>query len=345
MNNSVMHGGNNVKRDQINAAMVITSIHRPTLAIQKFLGCKDWQLIVVADKKTPDDWYFPGVELISVAEQEKMDYPLVSYLPWNRYSRKMLGYLHAIHSGVNLLYDTDDDNIPLQNFNFPGMEGDFVSVAGCLGFVNIYSHFTKKKIWPRGFPLNLIRKSQPISYAGSRNVKVGIWQGLINGDTDVDAVYRLTDNSPCFFENREPIVLSPGTICPFNSQNTLFGKDVFQLLYIPSTITFRFCDILRGLVAQPILWAAGLHVGFTRPTVVQERNPHDYMADFISEIPMYLQTEKVVNLAERVVSSSRTISENLVAVYEILFENQIVKPEELEILKAWLASFKTPGTP
>ena len=77
------------------------------------------------------------------------------------------------------------------------------------------------------------------------------------------------------------------------AESSLFA---FALLYLPAHVTFRFTDILRGLVAQPILWAAGYQLGFTRATVVQERNPHELLEDFESESPGYLRVEKIVDI-------------------------------------------------
>ena len=153
---------------------------------------------------------------------------------------------------------------------------------------------------------------------------------------DVDAIYRLTNNTPIYFNWRAPLVLAQDACCPFNSQNTYFRKEVFPLLYLPSTVTFRFTDILRGLVAQPILWAAGYHLGFAGATVLQKRNPHDYLKDFESEIPCYLQAEKVVQIAKEAVSPERSISENMLAVYRALSDKGIVSENELEILSCWL---------
>ena len=103
--------------------------------------------------------------------------------------------------------------------------------------------------------------------------KIGIWQGLADLDPDVDAIYRLTSNKEVTFDKGDPIVLGKETWCPFNSQNTLFASpQFFPLLYLPAFVTFRFTDILRGYVAQPILQAAGYRLGFTEATVYQDRN-------------------------------------------------------------------------
>ena len=82
-----------------------------------------------------------------------------------------------------------------------------------------------------------------------KDCNVGVWQGLADEDPDVDAIYRLTSDTPCYFNERNPVVLAKGTVCPFNTQNTIIIKPLFNLLYLPTTATFRFTDILRGLVA------------------------------------------------------------------------------------------------
>ena len=66
----------------------------------------------------------------------------------------------------------------------------------------------KKKIWPRGFPLEKINESGKKSLNYKKSLvknKIGIWQGLADNDPDVDAIYRLIDNSPCFFDKKDTI--------------------------------------------------------------------------------------------------------------------------------------------
>lgn len=316
--------------------IIITSIFLPTEAIEKFAKLKDWKVIVVGDKKTAVDWSYPGVTYLSPEGQQEVASKFAGLLPWNSYTRKNIGYLYAISQGARVIYESDDDNIPLDNWvSEPkfSVNAEFLSDAS---FVNIYSYFTDKKVWPRGIPLRCVLDAETPKAEAARSLKVGVWQFLADEDPDVDAIYRLTNNTPIYFNWREPLVLDQGTCCPFNSQNTYFRKEVFPLLYLPSTVTFRFTDILRGLVAQPVLWAAGYHLGFAGATVLQKRNPHDYLKDFESEIPCYLQAEKVVQIAKEAVSSEKTISENLLSVYRALSVKGIVSEKELEILSCWL---------
>lgn len=166
---------------------------------------------------------------------------------------------------------------------------------------------------------------------------IGVWQALADGDPDVDAIYRLTDNTEVFFAQRPPIVLPEGTLCPFNSQNTAIRRELFALLYLPAYVNFRFTDILRGLVAQPIMWVHGYRLGFTQATVRQVRNPHDYVKDFEDEIPVYLHPHRVVAAVQRAIDPAVPIAENLRRAYAALAQEGLVTAQELELLDLWLA--------
>ena len=316
--------------------IVITSIFPPTEAIEKFAKLKDWKVILVGDKKTAPDWGYPGVTYLSPEDQQEVASKFSSLIPWNSYTRKNIGYVHAISQGARVIYESDDDNIPLDNWvSEPefSTEAELISKAS---FVNIYSYFTDKKVWPRGIPLRCVLNPEVPKVMPPRTFKVGVWQFLADEDPDVDAIYRLTVNEPIYFKWRGPMVLDQDVCCPFNSQNTYFRREVFPLLYLPSTVTFRFTDILRGLIAQPILWLAGYHLGFAGATVLQKRNPHDYLKDFESEIPCYLSAEKVVQIAKAAAFADRSISENMVSVYRALVAKGVVLETELEVLNCWL---------
>lgn len=321
--------------------IVITSIFNPTEAVLAFSKMNDCQLIVVGDKKTPGDWHCDNVDFMSIAQQETFSSKLTKVLPYNHYCRKMLGYVKAIKNGAEYIVDTDDDNIPKENWGFPNFENQFDLTAENLGFVNIYQLYTKEKIWPRGLPLKHINRQFGLEKdLTAMNCKVGIWQGLADEDPDVDAIYRLTNDAPCCFEEREPVVLGKGTICPFNTQNTIIRKELFPLMYLPTYVTFRYTDILRGLVAQPIMWLYGYSLGFTNATVIQKRNPHDYMKDFISEIPMYETCEKVIELVAKVISASDCIETNLYNAYTELLAEHIVSDKEMITLESWLSDLE-----
>lgn len=328
----------------MNNFIVITTINEPTEAVEKFSKLPGFKLVVVGDKKTPRNWHCRNTVFLGFDSPETMEFSLSSALPYNHYCRKMLGYLHAIKLGSEAIVDTDDDNIPKGDWAFPSFDGHFDYVSDEMGFINIYKHFTDKHIWPRGLPLRVINNKRSLEEAiRHQNARVGVWQGLADGDPDVDAIYRLTSDGSCYFDNRNPIVLGKRTITPFNSQNTMFRKDLFALLYLPAFVTFRFTDILRSLVTQPIMWLYGYSLGFTNATVVQKRNPHDYFNDFLSEIPMYQYGDKVVELVQASISAKESIATNLRLAYASLRRSGIVPDEELKALECWLKDIRDLG--
>ena len=317
--------------------IVITSIFQPTKAVVLFSKMIDYQLIVVGDKKTPTNWYSQHVNYLSATQQESLNFELAKVLPYNHYSRKMLGYLKAIQNGADFIVDTDDDNMPKKNWKFPEFEQKFECIEENKGFINIYQLYTQQKIWPRGLPLNLITTQFELEkYLSRKTCCVGIWQGLADEEPDVDAIYRLTNGRLCYFKERAPIVLGKGTLSPFNSQNTIIRSELFPLMYLPASVTFRFTDILRGLIAQPIMWLYNYQLGFTNATVVQKRNPHDYMKDFASEIPLYQSCEKVIELVSDAISEFRDLETNLYNAYHSLMHANIVCKDEIIALECWL---------
>ena len=317
--------------------IVITSIFPPTEAIHAFAANENYTLIVAGDKKTPAGWNYDGVTYLSVDDQQGIGNHLNKLLPYNHYCRKMMGYLKAIADGAEYMVDTDDDNIPKEGWAFPAFEGTFDYISQPQGFVNVYQLYSDTHIWPRGLPLHLINTKFNLEEKITQEpCRIGIWQGLADEDPDVDAIYRLTNDTPCYFDERPPVVLAKDVLSPFNSQNTIVRKELFPLLYLPTYVTFRFTDILRSYVAQPIMWLNDYHLGFTNATVVQKRNPHDYFKDFLSEVPMYQHCNQVIETTVGAINAGTSIAGNLYNAYEALHKKDIVVAKELEVLEAWL---------
>lgn len=317
----------------------MTTINAPTKAIgriSEIVATKGWSCVVVGDKKTPADWTSPGIVYLSYDEQLRQFGKLAALLPANHYCRKNIGYLYAIERGAEVILETDDDNIPFETF---GMEVDRSVSADLIGgarWVNVYSHFTDALIWPRGNPLNTIHDRGQAK--GRVNSQTPIQQYLADGDPDVDAIYRMLFKAPLSFEKRETVMLEENSWCSFNSQNTVFFRESFALLYLPCHVSFRMTDIWRSFVAQAGLWSQGHRLAFRNATVVQERNEHNLMKDFREEVDGYLNNEAIANCLSLVLDKHRGINlpEFAALAWHSLFELGIVKAEELEIHRAWL---------
>jgi len=320
--------------------IILTTINYPTEGIKTIAKTKkDWTIIAVADRKTPPDWNCQNVRLLSIEQQKEFDSSFAQQCPPDHYARKNIGYLKAIWDGARIIAETDDDNIPKENFLASldqSVEGRMVKKSG---WENIYRHFTDDRIWPRGFPLEYINQSlekhSPLT--GKSVFDCPIQQYLVDGDPDVDAIYRLTIKAQTRFRPNT-IVLSEGTFCPFNSQNTIWWPDAFALLYLPSTVSFRMTDIWRSFIAQICLYKAGKQIAFGQATMFQARNGHTLIRDFADEISGYLNNAKIMELLSDTMLSDdpNQIGPNMRICYERLVEAKIIAPDELRFVDLWL---------
>jgi hypothetical protein len=314
--------------------IVITSIYPPRQIILNNLQI-GYSVVVVGDKKTPhESWQDLTNQNFHYLTPEQQDFFFPEFsktIGFNTYARKNLGYLFAIMNGATSIWDTDDDTyirpgaIPQLNdlslcTNF-SVEGD--------GFFNPYNFFAPgSELWPRGYPLRLIHQdkisnSLTLQVAKSSLLpKIDILQTLVNLEPDLDAIFRMTvgDHMQDFDIDNRIIHLENGVWAPGNTQSTLWlNPNLFQYLYIPRWVSFRFCDILKMYIAQ-----SRASLGYSGFWSEQIRNPHDYMIDFESEVSCYLNTEKVVALLREFQTDS------LVDIYRALNKEEICLSQEIE---------------
>lgn len=286
---------------------------------------------------------------LSVDDQKAGNFECYDLLPFNHYCRKNIGYIQALRDGSEIIFDTDDDNAPLdgaEKFWSTIIDGELKEATYQVSrsadqdtpTINIYSHFSDQMLWPRGLPMETVQTKGALSDTAENDVSdILVWQGLVNGDPDVDAIHRLIFgvDSSFKFKDHPPIVLKNGTYCPFNSQNTLWFKPAFPLLYLPSSVTFRYTDILRGFVAQRCLHAMNARLAFTKATAFQDRNMHDYYKDMQDEIPCYLTATKTISTLESTECVGKP-EEDILSCYKALEAEEIVTTHEIKRLTAYL---------
>lgn len=321
--------------------IVITSINEPTVAISKIseLCARGWSAVVVGDTKTPQDWQADNIHFLSVARQRELYGTLAELIPFRHYCRKNLGYLFAVEHGADLILDTDDDNIPLDNFGV-GLKLEVNGkLLGGADWVNVYRHFTSENIWPRGLPLNRIHENGAVVRENYEAACV-VQQFLADRDPDIDAIHRLVFGADFFFERNAPIILDKDAWCPFNSQNTVFFPPAFPLLYLPCHVSFRMTDIWRSFIALAVLERAGGALAFLAPTVEQLRNEHDLMNDFELEVVGYrfndaIRTVLRQTLADRSLTWE-SVPQAMLDCMAALVKAGHMPAAELAIASAWL---------
>jgi hypothetical protein len=282
--------------------VIITTINKPTETILKHINNTEYDVIIVGDNKTPDDYKQLNCIYLDIPSQKKLFPELSELLPYNHYCRKNLGYLYAIKKGYKIIYETDDDNIPYDNFDNILQYNNIQMITEENNiWINIFKYFTNNAyIWPRGFPLSLI-KNNPNYLIKDTDKTPSIINGLVENDPDVDALFRIICNhqDSIQWDKNKAILIDNANVCVFNTQNTFWlNPELFICILIPCSVSFRYCDILRGIINSVILKKTNNYMMYSSPNVIQNRNEHNLIDDFKSEYEMYIHNESILNFIE-----------------------------------------------
>ena len=290
--------------------LVVTSINKRNEAIKKFEKlCKknNTDFIFVADKKTPKFKYGNDLKFLSLKE----------------------------------IYETDDDNYPKKNFFSQNIENLKHYRIKENGFINIYKYFLNKKIdiWPRGLPLSKIKTAKKsFIELKIQSKKFSIIQRLCDENPDVDAIYRLINKKiDIKFDKNKSFYVNNKSYIPFNSQNTIWFKEAFPLMYLPTYCTMRATDIWRSYIATHIMNKLNMKILFTSSTVYQKRNIHNLYNDFKLEIPVYIDVENLIKELNtiKIYNAKDYMLINLFNCYKKLVDKKFFDKRELKLIKLW----------
>lgn len=326
-------------------SIIITTISKPNKCLKSIAKNinKNFEFVIIGDKKSPKNFKLNGANFYSISDQNSLGLKLNKSLSYNHYSRKNIGYLLAYKNNSEFFYETDDDNLPLKSFYQKKNLEIKAYKAEKKKYINIYKYYSNQNIWPRGFPLRYLKERVlKVSKLSIKKIKSPVQQFLANNDPDVDAIFRLLYDTGDFNNKKYSFFLPKGTYCPFNSQNTVWHKSVFPLMYLPSTCSFRLTDIYRSYVTQRILHESKLYLSFHPPTVRQIRNKHDLIEDFKNEIEGYLRIDELADGLRnlKLKAGLKNIFYNLERCYQFLVNKNFVAKKEISLLNAWILDIK-----
>ena len=327
--------------------IVVTSINNVTEQVKKLSTTKSFQLLVIGDRKSSQKWSLNKTIFLDIESQKNLKFKSFKTTPFNSYTRKNMGYLYAIKMGAKFIYDTDDDNAPTVNleeyFNFNDSDHGLIFDCESPKILNPYAHFGQPLIWPRGYPLTDIHKNHYNNFICGRRKTSVVQQGVVNGDPDVDAIFRLTKTMNykklnISFDPTAPSIQYPiYRMAPYNSQNTFFHYRAFWSLYLPHTVTFRLTDIWRSYWAQRLMWLLDDTVSFLGPNAYQLRNSHSYLKDFEEEQAMYLKTNDLVNFLFEWKCLKTSFYSCVLDLSTQMANRNFWLHDELDSIKNWLA--------
>lgn len=310
-------------------ALITTTINCPTVLRQYRASDPDVLFVIAGDRKTPHDEVnalcreLGNAVYLTPLDQERLGYACSEVIGWNSIQRRNIALLEALRLGAQVVVSVDDDNAPYNETYFEDLQGAFHGV--CTGEGVCQYGWFNLGIWAdtpfiyRGFPFSL--RDKPISTltgvvsVEAENRRIGVVNGLIYGDPDINAIDRY--KNPPFVRRyggavRRGVCINPRTTwTPINSQNTAYVRELAPLAFVLPGIG-RYDDIWASYMALRVMEATDYHVYFGEPSVIQERNPHNWLKDLENEMyGMRLTEQFCADLKAVKVDEGASILENL----------------------------------
>ncbi|CAN0428880.1 unnamed protein product [Pylaiella littoralis] len=314
---------------------VLRSVVEPTETVKQLAELPDWCVVVIGDENGPIEYDVAGVTYLTPDDQEALPYRVAGLLPWNHLGRKNVGYMYAIHRGAEVIYDVDDGHALMRP------EG---------GVPYVHASF----------------REHDGGRDNDRWRRIGVVQALANNDPDVDDI-RLTSPSrvlPFSFDQESPAppgsssqlrAIPSSTFAPYNAQATLHFPVAYWGMLLLATVHGRVSDIWRSYFTQALLPSVGAVAAFAPAWVEhQTRTPDNYLADFQAELPLYQQSDSLLEFLLEYrrafknddapsAASSDSIPSRMEALAVTMFEYGIVGEEHVTLTQAWLQDLRDSG--
>lgn len=295
--------------------LITTTIHTPQVLRQYRASDPDVLMIIAGDLQSPHDDIkalckeLGNAQYLDPFTQQGLGYACSEVIGFRSIQRRNIALLEALRAGADVVLSVDDDNAPCHGHYFAGLRQSFAAPMGMLGvgsdgWFNLGDHAAPEYFY-RGFPFSLRQRSviyHDCEIIQAKARRVGMVNGLIYGDPDINAIDRYSDGGPRvtgyslgerddYPAGLDGIYVNPRTTwTPINSQNTAYVRDLAPLAFVLPGIG-RYDDIWASFVALRIMETTDYHVYFGEPSVVQERNPHHWIIDLEREIYGMKHTE------------------------------------------------------
>lgn len=338
--------------------LISTTIHVPHVLRRYRASDPDALFIIAGDLKTPHCEVeqlcaeLGNARYIAPVEQMALGYACSPVIGFNSIQRRNLALLEAIKSGADIIVTIDDDNAPVNEAYFADLRQSFTGPAGyevveaARGWFNLGA-LGQERFFYRGFPMEFRSKPEDSAYrlapVDSCPGRVGIVNGLIHGDPDINAIERYPAGGPVVYwyrdAARQDIYVNPRTTwTPVNSQNTAYRRDLAPLAFVLPHVG-RYDDIWASYMALECLRGTDDYVLFGRPWVRQARNPHNLVRDLKAEILGMEWTLPLVEWMDGVAQGTAPL-DRLASIADAMGEQEALDGLPLlpmyRFLRAWL---------
>lgn len=108
-------------------------------------------------------------------------------------------------------------------------------------------------------------------------------------------------------------------------------------------MSFRVCDIWRGYWVQRLLWDVNGSLAFTKPTVEQIRNAHNYLDDFKDELQLYTDTPRFIDFLANWTSASADLETRIVELMKAMAGEKFIGEADVDLAQRWIKDLQIVG--
>jgi len=214
-------------------------------------------------------------------------------IPTKSIQRRNIGFLYAMFHNYDKVISIDDDN-------FPRCESTWIEE-----FFELPEHtLHADPVWvdpvcirtgvqSRGFPIleKKARTNSILETPFKEENPIVIVQGSIDGDPDRYALDRyISPDLYVTIKNDKKIAISSSNKMVFNTQNTMFDKQIFPAMFLfPMKVKIgnytidRMDDIFMSYIINEICHNQMLSISYGKSNVIQKRNGHNLEQDMFNE--------------------------------------------------------------
>lgn len=269
-------------------------------------------------------------------------------LGYDTIQRRNLALLEALVREPDYIITVDDDNEPCSDWVsrvddiFLGRGESALVAESRTGWFDA-GELCSPHVTHRGFPLSQ-RSAQHWIHGYARtenNHNIGVFASLWTGAADVDAIWR-AQHGDQVDDVWDDAVLASGTWCPFNSQATAFRRELAPALLMWPGVG-RYDDIWASYLCRVVTDLHDWLVRYGRPTVQQDRNPHNIMNDMRAEMLGYEFTDDLVQRLRRSVATlypTTPVVDLVAQVFSELLTASWLPEQTIRGFAAWVADMR-----
>ena len=336
--------------------IVITAFNPPFPSLINLLNIiEDWKIVAISNNNKIDiKWKELNnsnkIIYLTLKEQMKLGYSILKFLSFNSYARKNIGYLYAIQHGAKEIFEINEDIVisDLNSFNL-NFNKIYFGIRNDSKMINPYIHFGENHIWPRGFRLRDIGNQcyNKFYTLDSTHLKLTplIYQGIINGVPDIDSILQKTkiSNYEYNFSFIDPLIYFPGYFIPINSKNTKYLYSLFPFLALPSTISEKISDILRGYILQYFAWRYNGCVVYHSSQNYNRKKNISENSNFIEEKILFYNLDNYLDVLNKASNLKINEIDSLFYIIKNLVNLGFLGEKDLKIYKAYIDDLSNIG--